>query len=69
MHKLKRLWANLTSSLWFVPGLLVLGSIAVAFAFIEVDSRISRETLMEYPRLFGAGADGSRGMLTAHAGC
>jgi len=68
VNKLKRLWANLISSLWFVPGLIVLGSIAVAFALIEIDSRISREMLIKYPRLFGAGADGSRGMLTAIGG-
>ena len=68
MHKLKQLWNELRSSLWFVPGLIVLGSIAIAFALIEVDSRISREMLIKYPRLFGAGADGSRGMLTAIGG-
>ncbi len=68
MNKLKRLWNELRSSLWFVPGLIVLGSIAVAFALIEVDSRISREMLIKYPRLFGAGAAGSRGMLTAIGG-
>ncbi len=68
MNKLKRLWNELRSSLWFVPGLIVLGSIAVAFALIEVDSRLSREMLIKYPRLFGAGADGSRGMLTAIGG-
>jgi len=68
MNKLKQLWSSLRSSLWFVPGLIVLGSIAVAFALIEVDSRISREMLIKYPRLFGAGADGSRGMLTAIGG-
>lgn len=68
LSKPKRLWANLTSSLWFVPSLLVLGSIAIAFTLIEVDGRISREMLTKYPRLFGAGADGSRGMLTAIGG-
>ncbi len=68
MNKLKQLWSSLRSSLWFVPGLIVLGSIAVAFALIEVDSRVSREMLIKYPRLFGAGADGSRGMLTAIGG-
>jgi len=38
MHKLTQLWNELRSSLWFVPGLIVLSSIAVAFALIEVDS-------------------------------
>ncbi len=68
MPKLKQLWSNLRSSLWFVPGLFVLGSIAAAFALIEVDSSIGREMLVKYPRLFGASAAGSRGMLTAIGG-
>ena len=41
--------------------------VALAVALIEVDSRVSRELLAEYPRLFGAGAEGSRGMLAAIA--
>jgi uncharacterized membrane protein len=68
MHKLSVLWGDLRASLWFVPGLIVAGSIALAVALIETDGRVSRELLAEYPRLFGAGAEGSRGMLGAIAG-
>ncbi|MDQ3472146.1 MAG: DUF2254 domain-containing protein [Acidobacteriota bacterium] len=68
MNKLKQLWSNLRSSLWFVPVLIVVCSVGLAVGFIEVDGRINRELLAEYPRIFGAGADGSRGMLTAIAG-
>lgn len=68
MHKFRQFITNLRSSLWFVPGLMIIGSIALAFALIEVDGRIKREWLIAYPRVFGLGADGSRGMLTAIAG-
>ena len=68
MNRLKQLWSNLRSSLWFVPVLIVVCSVGLAVGFIEVDGRINRELLAEYPRIFGAGADGSRGMLTAIAG-
>jgi uncharacterized membrane protein len=68
MNKLKQLWSNLRSSLWFVPVLMVVVCAGLAIGFIEVDGRINRELLIEYPRIFGAGADGSRGMLSSIAG-
>lgn len=68
MNRLKQLWSNLRSSLWFVPVLIVVCSVGLAVGFIEVDGRINRELLADYPRIFDAGADGSRGMLSAIAG-
>ena len=56
MNRLKQLWSNLRSSLWFVPVLIVVCSVGLAVGFIEVDGRINRELLAEYPRIFGAGA-------------
>ncbi len=68
MHKFRQFLITLRSSLWFVPGLMIFVSIVMAFGLIEIDSRIKREWLAAYPRIFGLGADGSRGMLTAIAG-
>lgn len=51
-----------------MPGLMMFGSIILALVLIEVDSNIKLEWLENYPRLFGLGADGSRGMLAAIAG-
>lgn len=68
MNKLKLFWANLRASLWFVPGVMMFTSIALALILIEVDSSVKNEWLIKYPRLFGLGADGSRGMLSAIAG-
>ncbi len=61
------IWTYLRSSLWFVPGLMVAAAIGLAAGLIEADTHVKRELLAEWPRLFGAGADGSRAMLTAIA--
>ena len=67
-NKLRRRWEELRSSLWFVPTLIVVGSVALALGLIEADSWLDRERLVErWPRLFGAGAEGSRGLLEAIA--
>ena len=68
MNKLKRFWSNLRASFWFVPSLIVAVSIALAVALIEVDSTGSEQWLARWPRLFGAGAAGARGMLSTIAG-
>ena len=68
MLQLRTLLIALRSSLWFLPTLIVVGSGALAVAFIELDSRLSFELLTKFPRLFGAGAEGSRGMLSSIAG-
>jgi uncharacterized membrane protein len=66
MHRLENAWIALRSSLWFLPSLIVVGAVAVAIALIEVDTKLDhREILSQWPRLFGAGAEGTRGMLSA----
>ena len=67
MNKLKKLWLDLNSSLWFLPGLMMCCLIALALVSIEIDSVVKSEWFAAFPRLFGLGADGSRGMLTAIA--
>jgi uncharacterized membrane protein len=68
MVKLQQLWSDLRGSFWFVPSLIVFGSIALALGLIEAGSLVTSDTLAKWPRLFGAGAEGSRGMLEAIAG-
>ena len=68
MNKLKHFWSKLRGSFWFVPSLIVAGSIALAVALIEADSTGSAQWLARWPRLFGAGAEGARGMLSTIAG-
>ncbi len=64
---MRRIWNELLASLWFVPSLIVLGAIVLAVGLVELDARLDNGTFAEWPRLFGAGAEGSRGMLSAIA--
>ncbi|MDA3877561.1 MAG: DUF2254 domain-containing protein [Halothiobacillus sp.] len=68
MNKFKQIWSNLRSSFWFVPSLIVAVSIALAMALIEADFTRTEQWLALWPRLFGAGAEGARGMLSTIAG-
>jgi uncharacterized membrane protein len=55
------------SSFWFVPAAMVLGAVGLATVLIAVDATFDLE-VARWPLLFGAGAAGSRGLLTAVAG-
>ncbi|HUG12014.1 MAG TPA: DUF2254 domain-containing protein [Opitutaceae bacterium] len=68
MNKLKNLWSNLHESFWFLPALIVAFCTALAVGLVEVDSSRSQDWMDDWPRLFGAGAAGARGMLATIAG-
>ena len=67
MQKIKQIWLDLNSSLWFLPTVMVVGAIGLAFGLIEVEFQQKDELVKRWPHLFGAGAEGSRGMLSAIA--
>jgi uncharacterized membrane protein len=67
MSKFKLLWSDLQSSFWFVPSLIVMASMVLAAALIEAHSAGIDQWLTPWPRLFGAGAEGARGMLSTIA--
>jgi uncharacterized membrane protein len=68
MNKFKLLWQNLRASFWFLPALIVAFSTVLAVGLIELDSSGSQDWMAGWPRLFGAGAAGARGMLATIAG-
>src|SRR5680860_1254458 len=68
MNKLKQLWSNLRGSFWFLPSLIVAGSIAAALAMIQVDTAGGQKWMSSWPRLFGASAAGTRAVLSTIAG-
>jgi uncharacterized membrane protein len=68
MNRFKQLWSNMRSSYWFLPSVIVVVSIAFAVAMIDADSAGSDRWLARWPRLFGAGAEGARGMMSTIAG-
>ena len=66
---LRKLWIEVRSSLWFVPGLLVLAAIGLALILVEVDVAFAGELRSQrWQPLLNAGAEGARGMLAAIAG-
>ena len=68
MNKLIQFWGTLRSSFWFMPSLMVAGSMAFAVVLIEADSAGNDQWLSQWPRLFGVGAEGARQMLSTLAG-
>lgn len=68
MPDLLGVWTRLRDSLWFVPSLIVLAAVLLAIGMVELSALAPSEALERWPRLFGAGADGSRSMLSAIAG-
>jgi uncharacterized membrane protein len=64
---LRQSWLTLRASLWFVPSLIVLASMAAALVLVERTGLLSDDLARQWPRIFGAGADGSREMLAAIA--
>jgi uncharacterized membrane protein len=67
MPRLQQWWMDVRGSLWFVPGQIVLGAVAAAIGLVQLDLLIAPDVLQEWPLLFGAGADGSRALLSAVA--
>jgi uncharacterized membrane protein len=65
--KLRLLALSLSDSFWFVPAGVVLASMLVAAALVELDTFQAGELAEWSPRLFGASAEGSRAMLSAIA--
>lgn len=69
MNRLKRLWHSIRDSFWFFPSLIVAISMVFAVSLIEVDATPGIEGwLALWPRVFGASAEGARGMLSTIAG-
>ncbi len=68
MSSFRQFWSNLRSSFWFMPSMIVLASVALAAALIESEYFVSDQWLAQWPRFFGASAEGARGMMSTIAG-
>lgn len=66
--KLRHWWQEMRSSFWLVPAVIVLGAVGLAIGLIALEAEIDIPLGKRWPLLFGAGAAGSRGLLTAVAG-
>ena len=67
MSRLRALWWRIRSSLWFLPALLVAGAVLLAVGLVELGALHDMNLQRRWPRLFGAGAEGARGLLSAIA--
>ncbi len=66
---LRRIPEQLRASLWFVPTLIVSGAVILAIGLVEAEGLFGTAQLgQDWPRLFGAGAAGARGLLESIAG-
>ncbi|HEX6128479.1 MAG TPA: DUF2254 domain-containing protein, partial [Candidatus Limnocylindria bacterium] len=64
---LQRLAFRLRNSLWFIPGLWVIGAALLAFAMIWIES-LTPDMARSLPLIFGGGPDGARSVLSSIAG-
>ncbi len=67
MSRLRAGWTSLLATLWFVPTFLVLASLLLGVVLVDLDAVTQTDLADRWPRIFGAGAEGARGMLTALA--
>ena len=63
--RLPQLWQPLRESLWFVPLLMVLSALGLAYGLVQFDQASSAHGTRRLPLLFGIDAEGAGGMLTA----
>lgn len=68
MNKAGELWSRVQGSLWFVPGVTVLLCVGLALVLLDAHLWLGADLPDRWPRLFGAGAEGARSMLSGIAG-
>lgn len=67
MHRLRALWVNLRSTLWFVPSVIVFCAIALGQFLANIGSTFPALARDSLPQALGFSAEGSRAMLSAIA--
>lgn len=60
-------WLDVRASFWFLPTLIVLTAVILAFALIQLEEYTSESFLDNWPRAFAASVDGSRSLLSTIA--
>ncbi len=60
-------WDLLRSSFWFVPGLMTVGSVALALGMVSLDKAVSDKRLLDSGWGYTGGAEGASAVLSAIA--
>ena len=68
MNRIEQHWADLRSSFWFFPSLIVVAGAGLAVALTEADAAGAAHWLGRWPRLFGVGAEGARQIMSTISG-
>ncbi len=66
--RLLTIWEKLHTSFWFVPGLVVAASVALAAATIAIDREMSERAVLRLPLVYRTGVEGARALLSTVAG-
>ncbi|MBA3276797.1 MAG: DUF2254 domain-containing protein, partial [Chloroflexia bacterium] len=61
-------WFDLQYTLWFVPSLMTLAAVVLAFVMIRLDREVLADADIHRRWLFEGGAEGARGVLSTIAG-
>ncbi len=64
----RNLWDRLRETFWLVPTIVLAMSVVASILLINIDGRGPTAWMERWPRLFGSGAAGARGMLSTIAG-
>lgn len=65
--KLKKVWDSLHSSYWFLPSLMVIGAIILAFSTLNLD-QTDKVKMTQWSWIYTGGPEGARSLLSAIAG-
>ena len=66
--RLVKLVEDLRASYWFIPSLMALGSLVLAFVMIQVDQRVDDSLVEGIGWVYTGGAEGARSVLSTIAG-
>jgi uncharacterized membrane protein len=66
--KFSKLWDSLHSSYWFIPMLMAIGAVVLAFAMISLDRAGKTGPVEQLGWVYAGGPDGARAVLSAVAG-
>ena len=65
---LRNLWDRLTNGFWFVPSMMALASVVLAFASVRFDETISPKLASKISWIYSGGPEGASGVLSSIAG-
>jgi uncharacterized membrane protein len=65
--RLRALVLGVRESFWLIPAVALVAAVLLAAGLVEAGAPVSADLAQRWPRLFGAGAEGARGTLSAIA--